>query len=255
MIDSNSFQFAEVGGAVRDHLLGIKSKDVDFVAIPIDQHIYDSAADAFTHLVVHLKDLGFRGFESNGRNFILKPEFFTARVQVPNGHSLSQRTTVADFVLSRKDGPSSDGRRPDYVLPGTLLDDLERRDFTINAMAILNGELIDPFGGQKDLNERLIRFVGDPNERISEDGLRVMRALRFAITKNFYIHHETFDALNSSFGAEMLSKVSIERIYDELEKMFKANTMRAMDVLGYLIPELGETIFRNGLHLMPSLKQ
>lgn len=249
------FQLAEVGGAVRDSLLGLNSKDIDFVAISENPNAFNSAEDAFTALVNHLKHLGFKGFESNKSEFILKPEFFTARVQVPKEHSLYQRTQVADFVLSRKDGPSSDGRRPDYVLPGTLMDDLKRRDFTINAMAILNGKLIDPFNGQKDLEQRLIRFVGNPSERISEDGLRVMRALRFSVTKDFLIHHETYEALNSSFGAEMLSKVSIERIWEELDKMFTADTLRTILILNNLRQDLKAAIFRDGLRLMPTLKK
>ena len=251
---SELFQFAEVGGAVRDSLLGVSSKDIDFVAIPNNTNDWNSADVAFTNLVQELFHLGFKGFDSNNGNFILKPEFFTARVQVPKDNPLHQRTVVADFVLSRKDGPSSDGRRPDYVLPGTLLDDLKRRDFTINAMAVLDGELVDYFGGQKDLEDRLIRFVGDPHERIAEDGLRVMRALRFVITKDFMLHHETYDAINCVLGAQMLAKVSIERIREELEKMFTANTMKTISILSGLNADLQEAIFRDNLRLMPSLK-
>jgi tRNA nucleotidyltransferase (CCA-adding enzyme) len=243
------FQFAEVGGAVRDKFLGVNSKDVDFVAVPT--HKFDTADDAFNALVAHLKETGFKVF-------LETPQFFTVRAQVPDGHPLKERTNVADFVLARKDGPSSDGRRPDFVLPGTLMDDLQRRDFTVNAMAILDGELIDPFGGKQDLDNRLIRFVGNPMDRIAEDGLRVIRALRFLITKSgFTLEQETFRAINSNFAAEMLMKVSVERIREELEKMFFVDSVGTMKLLFqvFSLNSLQDAIFRDGLRLQPTLKK
>ena len=241
------FQFAEVGGAVRDKFLGVDSKDVDFVAVPTQQ--FDTADDAFNALVAHLKETGFKVF-------LETPQFFTVRAQVPVwAFNLRERTTVADFVLARKDGPSSDGRRPDFVLPGTLMDDLTRRDFTVNAMAMMNDELIDPFGGREDLDNNLLRFVGNPNDRIVEDGLRVMRALRFHITKGFDVDADTWDAVNSEFAAEMLMKVSTERIREELEKMFLFNTIQSMETLSDVRRSLKRAIFRDGLRLQPTLKK
>ena len=240
------FEFAEVGGAVRDKFLGVDSKDVDFVAVPTQQ--FDTADDAFNALVAHLKETGFKVF-------LETPQFFTVRAQVPEDNPLKERTNVADFVLARKDGPSSDGRRPDFVLPGTLMDDLTRRDFTVNAMAMMNDELIDPFGGREDLDNNLLRFVGNPNDRIVEDGLRVMRALRFHITKGFDVDADTWDAVNSEFAAEMLMKVSIERISDELQKMFLFDTVQSMETLSDVRRSLKRAIFRDGLRLMPTLKQ
>jgi tRNA nucleotidyltransferase (CCA-adding enzyme) len=242
------FTFAEVGGAVRDKFLGLESKDVDFVAIPETPDSFISANAAFMFLCDHLRDQGFKVF-------LETPEFFTVRAQVPDGHPLKERTNVADFVLARKDGPSSDGRRPDFVLPGTLMDDLKRRDFSVNSMAILDGELIDPFGGREDLTNNLLRFVGNPTDRIAEDGLRVMRALRFHITKRFDIEPNTWDAVNSDFGAEMLMKVSIERIREELEKMFLANSLFTLEMIADLRTNLKKAIFRDGLRLMPTLKK
>jgi len=242
------FQFAEVGGAVRDKFLGVDSKDVDFVAIPINPKRFANADEAFATLVNVLKVDGFEVF-------LETPEFFTVRAQVPTWHPVRKRTTVADFVLARKDGPSSDGRRPDFVLPGTLMDDLQRRDFTVNAMAILDGELVDPFGGREDLENNLLRFVGNPTDRIAEDGLRVMRALRFMVVKGFDMDMDTWDAINSDFAAEMLTKVSVERIREELEKMFFVNTLWSLNVLNDLNPEVKNAIFRDGLRLMPTLKK
>lgn len=245
------FQFAEVGGAVRDELLGLKAKDVDFVAVPHNPEFHRTASEAFNNLVKHLEWMGFQVF-------LETPEFFTVRAKPPVGHPLRDRTEVADFVLARKDGPSSDGRRPDFVLPGTLLDDLERRDFTVNAMARLNGELVDPFGGQSDLEHGILRFVGNPMDRIAEDGLRVMRAFRFCVTKRFTIEDRTFNALNSHFAAEMLAKVSVERVREEMEKMFKADTLGTMSLLNELFSlnkPLRDAMFREGLRLMPTLKK
>jgi hypothetical protein len=242
------FQFAEVGGAVRDSLLGVDSDDVDFVAISENQDLNENADVAFSGLVNHLKLSGFEIFEE-------RPQFFTVRAKVPADNPLSQRTHIADFVLARKDGPSSDGRRPDFVLPGTLMDDLKRRDFTINAMARLNGVLIDPFGGQDDLQAGLIRFVGNPVERIAEDGLRVLRAIRFAVTKGFDIDAQTWDAIDFDFSAEMLLKVSADRIRGELLKMFSHDTILSLNILSELNSELQKAIFRDGLHLTPSLKK
>jgi tRNA nucleotidyltransferase (CCA-adding enzyme) len=135
------------------------------------------------------------------------------------------------------------------------MDDPQRRDFTVNAMAILNGELVDPFGGQSDLESNLLRFVGNPKERIAEDGLRVMRALRFMVVKGFDMDADTWDAINSDFAAEMLTKVSVERIREELEKMFFTNTLWSLKVLDDLNTVVRRAIFRDGLRLMPTLKK
>ena len=242
------FQFAEVGGAVRDKMMGLESKDVDFVAIPTVPSAFSTAEEAFSCLV---DDLKWQGFQV----FLETPQFFTVRAQVPKDHVLKERTNVADFVLARKDGPSSDGRRPDFVLPGTLMDDLERRDFTVNAMAMLGGELVDPFGGREDLEANLLRFVGKPEDRIAEDGLRVMRAMRFCVTKGFDIEPGTWDAVNSDFGAEMLSKVSVERVREELEKMFLANSLFTLEMIADLRTNLKNAIFRDSLRLTPTLKK
>jgi tRNA nucleotidyltransferase (CCA-adding enzyme) len=241
------FELFEVGGCVRDELLGIPSKDVDFVAVSTCGNDL-TIENTFAQLESFLTEQGFTIFLST-------PKFFTIRAKVPNGNILKTRTDVADFVLARKDGPSSDGRRPDFVLPGTLIDDLTRRDFTVNAMARdSGGNLIDPFRGQDDLNNRVLNFVGDPMERIREDGLRVMRALRFNVTKNINLSTTTKSALQSDLATEMLMKVSIERIREELEKMFTRNTVNTIDILLNQFPGLVPAIFRDGLRLMPTLK-
>ncbi len=248
------FDFFEVGGAVRDRFLGVNSKDVDFSCVAQNPEEFDSISDAFTALENHLEDRGFKVFLST-------PEFLTIRAQVPLNHQLREVTSVADFVLARKDGPSSDGRRPDFVLPGTLMDDLSRRDFTVNAMAVdpSTGELIDPFNGQTDLEKRVLRFVGDPMQRIEEDGLRVLRALRFSVTKNLVLSDSTWGTIfhnQDMIVRDHLSGVSVDRIRDELTKMFSFNTWESMMILNKTFPVIGDFIFSStDLRLMPTTKQ
>lgn len=233
-------KFYEVGGCVRDELLQLESKDVDFVVI----------APSFQAMEESLKQQGFKIFLS-------KPEFVTIRAAIPASHPLRSRTRDADFVLARKDGPSGDGRRPDYVEPGTLKDDLERRDFTVNALARdpETGSIIDYFGGQDDLKCKRLRFVGDPMARIKEDGLRVLRGFRFMITKGLDPAHLTEQALRSEEAATMLQCVSIERVREEVEKMFAFDTLRSVSLISSLPIPTREAIFRDGLRLSPSLKK
>lgn len=240
------FTFFEVGGAVRDDLLGLDSKDVDFTVVA--DGATGSAEETFTEMVAHLEAEGFKVF-------VQSPEFLTARAKVPAGHELEGRTDVADFVLARLDGPSSDGRRPDFVKPGTLADDLARRDFTVNAMArTVDGSLVDPHGGKDDLEVMALRFVGDPMERVREDGLRVLRAFRFMVTKGFVATDETLAVLTSVEAAEMLGRVSKERVRDELDKMFRVDTLGTLDLLGTLPKHTVAAMFPEGLRLAPTMK-
>lgn len=244
---TTQFEFFEVGGAVRDALLNLDNKDVDFAVVATDTTL--DAADAFAALVAHLESEGFRVFET-------KPEFLTVRAKCPMGHPLADRTDVADFVLARVDGPSSDGRRPDFVKPGTLLDDLARRDFTVNAMALAtDGTLVDPFDGAADLATMTLRFVGDAAARVSEDGLRVLRAFRFMVTKGFQPTDDTFAVLTSDFAATMLDSVSKERKRDELDKMFAADTLATLSLLATLPDRTVAAMFPDGLRLMPTMKK
>lgn len=235
-----------VGGAVRDSFLGLKSKDVDFTAIPNVQ--FADVDEGYNTLKQYLEE---RGFDIK----VLKPEYFTVTAEVPKDHPLRQRTKVADFVLARKDGPYSDNRRPDYVLPGTLHDDLGRRDFTVNAIAIFNGEIIDPFDGRVDLEKRILRFVGDPEQRIREDGLRVMRALRFSITRDLVLHPKTFAVINSAYAVGSLSSISKDRIVTEMEKMFRHSTIDSLHLITSFNRNLQDVMFSNGLWLLPTLKK
>lgn len=233
------FETFLVGGALRDEFMGIKSKDHDFVVLAPSFEAMREAivADGFT---VHTE----------------KPEFVTIRAGVPKDHPLRSHAKDADFVLARKDSATSDGRRPDFVEPGTLEDDLTRRDFTVNSLArnAVTGELVDLFGGESDIREGILRFVGNPDDRIREDGLRVLRGFRFMVTKGFEPEPETLKAFVSDFATEMLAKVSTERIREELERMFVTDTLQTLDILSHrMTVEMLDVIFANGLRLTATM--
>ena len=227
----------EVGGCVRDWHWGIPTKDIDFVVL----------APSFAAMRAWILKEGFK-------IHVEKEEFVTIRAGVPEGHRLRSRTKDADFVLARKDGVSSDGRRPDSVEPGTLEDDLARRDFTINAIArSVRGEFVDPFGGLADCDARILRFVGNPEDRIREDGLRVLRGFRFMVTKNVTPTEETRAALCSDLAVEMLSYVSTERIREELLKMFSHDTLGTLALVETFSENMKQALFAN-IKLAPTMK-
>ena len=134
-----------------------------------------------------------------------------------------------EITTYRADGPYSDGRRPDSVaFVPDLTEDLARRDFTVNAMALgLDGVVRDPFGGREDLERGLIRCVGDPDRRFQEDGLRLMRALRFSATLDYAIEPATGAAIRRNLS--MLDHVAAERVNVELRKLLLGR--RRVDVL------------------------
>ena len=255
----------EVGGCVRDEILGVPTKDIDFSVVLDPSEIVPRRAKSgkmieqtpFEIMEAELVRRGFKIFQS-------KPEYLTIRARFPNynGHPAvirhGQAGLVADFVLARKEGDYRDGRRPDTVEPGTLLDDLARRDFTMNAIAKdKDGTLIDPFHGVDDMAAGVIRCVGKPFDRIiKEDALRGLRAMRFAITKGFVIDESIEEVLKSWQFREALSRgaVSAERIREELEKMFAADTVYALVLINEY--ELIGALFNKftGIRLMPTMK-
>jgi tRNA nucleotidyltransferase (CCA-adding enzyme) len=143
-----------------------------------------------------------------------------------------------DFTLCRKDGFYSDGRRPDDVTSGTIGDDLARRDFTVNAISIsVDGPqddgsslayLFDPYEGVLDIEARMLRCVGNAEDRFDEDALRLLRAVRFHITKNFILHRDIIAALHDPETVMKLKNVSKERIYEELRKCFSHNSFEML---------------------------
>jgi tRNA nucleotidyltransferase (CCA-adding enzyme) len=155
-----------------------------------------------------------------------------------------------EVTTLRGEAAYSDGRRPDAVhFVEEIVSDLERRDFTINAMAVdpQTGDLIDPFGGREDLAKKSIRAVGKAVERFSEDGLRVLRAARFSATLEFELEASTFAAIEPTLGT--FRRVSAERVRDEWVKTMRARrpsrafeVMRASGILGVTCPELLEGV-------------
>ncbi len=240
-----TFRFFDVGGFVRDALLGIPSKDRDCSVVIENAPAGMTVDDAFGLLHNHLVATGFKVF-------VTTPEHATIRALPPVRGDLT-----ADFVLARKDGPSSDGRRPDFVTIGTLADDLDRRDFTVNAMArdCITGELHDRHDGIGDLEARILRFVGDPMDRIREDGLRIMRALRFNVTRGFAFAPDVIDAMHNPEVPALLARVSEERRENELRIMFaRATTLDVMDLLATLPRDLVDAIFAGRVRLTSTLK-
>jgi tRNA nucleotidyltransferase/poly(A) polymerase len=237
----------EVGGCVRDEIMGVKSKDIDYSVVLHDFDIEFGKRWSLTPFQIMKDLLELQGYDIK----VEKPEYLTIRAIFPKGHKYRGG---ADFVLARKEADYSDGRRPDAVIPGTLQDDLARRDFTMNAIAkAADGTLIDPFGGVDDINDKIIRAVGSAEDRIMEDALRGMRALRFAVTKGFSLHYDVVAVLSSKEFVEALSLVSIERVQDELEKMFNADTIHSLFLIDNF--NLTDTLFSNtGLRLMPTMK-
>jgi poly(A) polymerase len=184
-----------VGGCVRDDLLGRKPKDYDIVTdIPMDllEAVFTGAGWRVT---------------GAGKAFLV--------LNVSKGH---QQFEIASF---RKE-TNYDGRRPQSVDIGTMQEDAHRRDFTVNALYKnpWTGEIIDPTGqGKRDLADRVLRFIGDPRDRIKEDRLRVFRFYRF-LTKGFKPDKKSLQVCRTMFG-ESYKQTTPERVREELEKMTK----------------------------------
>lgn len=151
-----------------------------------------------------------------------------------------------EVTTYRIDGDYRDGRHPESVsFTRSLAEDLARRDFTINGMAYGRGGLVDIFGGQDDLNRGIIRCIGAPEERFSEDALRIMRALRFSAVLGFEIEENTARRAAESRG--LLRKVSAERIFAELKQLIRGKDAERVllqfpDILAEIIPELAPEI-------------
>ncbi len=212
-----------VGGYVRDLFLERPSNDIDVVVVGSGIQVADALK----------KELGKKARITVFRNF------GTAQVKYKN--------LEVEFVGARKESYSHDSRKP-AVEDGTLEDDQNRRDFTINAMAVcLNssrfGELVDPFCGIDDIEDGIIRTPLDPDITFSDDPLRMLRCVRFAAQLNFLIEDETFEALKRN--AYRLNIISGERIKDELNKIMMTATpsrgfveLQRSGLLELVLPEL-----------------
>jgi len=231
------FEAYVVGGCVRDFLRGEKPKDWDITtnAKPTE-----------------IRKLFPKSFYEN--------RFFTVTVLTESKDPTLREIEITTF---RKEAKYTDKRHPDFIeFAKTLEEDLKRRDFTVNAMALkiedLKFEIVDLFEGQKDLKNKIIRAVGNPKERFSEDALRMMRAVRFAVTlgKDWKIEKETEKAIKEN--AIWISAISKERIRDEFLKIIMSKEaakgielMRKLQLLKYIIPELleGYGVTQNKHHI------
>lgn len=216
-LTENGYEAYIVGGCIRDILLKKQPKD------------WDVATSALPDEVMRI---------------------FNDRTVVSTGEKFGTVTVVGDggkveVTTFRSEGTYSDGRHPDWVSFGdNIVDDLSRRDFTINSMAWnpVKG-MIDPFNGAEDVKNGIIRAVGNPHHRFSEDGLRMMRAVRFASTLDFKIDDETMEAIKNL--AKTIENISMERVREELFKIIEGqhpaygmNLLLETGLMNFVFPEV-----------------
>ncbi|MDP3994679.1 MAG: HD domain-containing protein [bacterium] len=238
------FEIYIVGGAVRDIVMGKLTNDWDMTTNAKPEEILDIIEG---------------GLYNN--------EFGT--VFSPNSDDPDRPHEITTF---RKEEGYSDLRHPDKITWGkTLKEDLSRRDFTINAMALKGSELIDLFDGQKDIKTKTVKTVGDADERFSEDALRMMRAIRIAAELGFIIEKKTLEAIKNN--ASLINKIAKERVKEELFKLISSPypydgmlLLRSSGLMAEILPELEKCfgveqkspgrhhIYDVGTHLFVSLK-
>ena len=224
------FEAYIVGGCVRDVLLGRAPSD------------WDVTTNATPEQIIEV-------FEKTDRRVVYENNFGTVAI-VNKDLEHDDPSYAIEITPYRTEGTYTDNRRPDEVTFSTdIHEDLKRRDFTINAMAYdpTSDTLIDDFDGQSDLQERIIRTVGDANERFTEDALRIMRAVRFSAQLGFVWDSATVSAIRDH--AERLTNISAERIRDELIKIIDAPfamdgviSLHKLGLLAHILPELEEGI-------------
>ncbi len=222
VVDFEGIEAYVIGGFVRDMLLGQPSKDIDVVVRGSGIRVAEKVAAKFGNIKVSV----FKNFGTAMFKF---------------------RDEEVEFVGARKESYQRDSRKP-IVEDGTIEDDQNRRDFTINALAIsLNkesfGQLVDPFNGEDDLKNGIIRTPLDPDITFSDDPLRMLRAIRFATRFNFRIDDATLEGIKKN--KDRIKIVSGERIVDELNKMMMAERpsigfklLEITGLLGIILPEL-----------------
>lgn len=220
----SGFESYLVGGCVRDLIIGLEPKDWDVTTNATPEQIQSIFPDSF-----YENDFGTVGVKTS---------------------SIDERLAIVEITPYRIESAYSDKRRPDKVEFGTsLLEDLARRDFTINAIALddSQGHIIDPYDGQKDIKDKMIRAVGNPKERFGEDALRMLRAVRFVAELGFGIDGDTATAISEN--SKHLSHVSCERIRDEFVRMINSNQpMEALvlaerfGILEFISPELSKSV-------------
>lgn len=222
-LSAAGFEAYLVGGCVRDFLLNKKPKDWDLTTNARPEQIQKVFPDS-----------------------IYENSFGTVGIKTRSGEL---EIALVEATTYRLEGKYTDKRHPDEItFAKTIEEDLARRDFTINALAMdLNHKIVDPFGGQEDLKKKIIRAVGNPEERFQEDALRLMRAVRFMAQLNFQIDPRTESAIKKHAG--LLEFIAKERVRDELSKMLMATNatdgirkMQESGLLKFVMPELEEGV-------------
>ena len=242
-------QIYEVGGCVRDEIIGVHTNDIDFTFV-LD-NTDQTVDEGWDEMLSHLKTEGFK-------IFLETKDCFTVRAKFPKGHV--NEGLVADFVMARKEVGYIDGTRQPILELGTLEDDLTRRDFTLNALAKdLDGNIIDLFDGQTHLSQKVLITPLEPIKTFMDDPLRMIRALRFSITKGFDIHPTVWNAIFTPGLVKKLGEVvSQERIQGEVRKMMKHDTVKTLRLLSVIDKKdssLIEIMFKDEMWLMPTTKQ
>jgi tRNA nucleotidyltransferase/poly(A) polymerase len=242
-------QIFKVGGCVRDKFLGLDSKDIDFTFV-LDE-LDQTVEQGFQIMTDWMTE---RGFEI----FLSTPSCFTIRARFPKDHQFTG--LVADFVMARKEVGYVEGTRQPILELGTLHDDLLRRDFTVNAIAEdEHGVLIDPFNGVQHIREKILVTPLPAEQTMMDDPLRILRALRFSITKEFDISHDILLAMKQPDILEKLELVvSAERIREEVFKMMKHDTVKTLKMLTAvdreIVPGFTKLVFGRGLWLKPTFE-
>lgn len=240
----------KVGGCVRDAILGIDSKDIDFTFV-LD-NLNQTVEEGFTQMHAWMVSEGYD-------IFLATPEMFTIRARFPETSQYAKLT--ADFVMARKEVGYVEGTRRPILELGSIEDDLIRRDFTLNALAEdEDGNLIDLFNGVEDLKNKILKTPLDARITMMDDPLRILRALRFSITKGFTIHPTIWNAIRQDDILKKLEQtVSAERIREEIFKMMKHDTPETIKLLhdvehnhckGFI-----DLIFGRGLWLKPTFEK
>lgn len=241
-------QIFKVGGCIRDKFLGIDSKDIDFTFVCEESQTVEQGWSEMRSWMLE------RGFEI----FLETQDCFTIRAKFPKDHQFTG--LVADFVMARKEVGYVEGTRRPILELGTLEDDLLRRDFTLNALAEdIDGNIIDLFGGIEDLKIGILRTPMDAMVTMMDDPLRILRALRFTITKDFVMSDDIWEAMKQPNILKKLEQtVSGQRIREEIDKMMRFNTTRSFRLLmdvDEIIPGFLELIFKDGMWLKPTFEK
>ena len=202
ILEDKGYKAYLVGGCVRDYILGRKINDVDITT--------DATPDQIQEVYKDYRQIDF------GKKF--------GTIKILHDDEEFEITTF------RIEDDYKDNRHPSSVkFSKDIDDDLKRRDFTINAMTLRNKNIYDPFNGKADIDKKLIRAVGNPEERIREDALRMLRAVRFSIQLDFDIEEELKIAIINN--KDRLDDIARERIHDELNKMLITNPYRTITIL------------------------